>query len=390
MGGAEVYCRTLSEALVARGHNVTVLTRNEKVEKELNEKVAVKRSLKAFDPSPLSGILFGDIYNPFIPDIKEIVGDDFDLIHLHNIHRFSLRLIKKLASLKIPILWTIHDYWIVCPRKNLYYNNQICTEKRCWNCPGTSSLLYKIVLPIRWSYFKNWMRFDKFISHYIASSMYVKKELITLDINKEKIAHLHNGINVEDFVYTLPPNNKTILFIGRIAEDKGIYYFISAIPKVLEIVPQAKFLIVGEGVPKRVLVSLVKKLGVDDNVEFLGKISNEKISQIYQEVDVVVVPSIWPENCSIVILESHASGRPVIATNVGGNPELVDDGKTGYVIDPKNSNQIAEKIVQILSDEKLARVMSENARKRAEKEFDIRTHVNSILEIYRNVLDDCH
>ena len=130
------------------------------------------------------------------------------------------------------------------------------------------------------------------------------------------------------------------------------------------------------------LKHLVKKLDVEENVIFTGRISDAELQREYRESSVVILPSIWPENCSVVILEALAHGKQLITTYIGGNPELVENEISGFVVEPRNSIQIAEKIIQILSEKNLVRKLEENARITIEEKFTIEQHVEKTISVY--------
>lgn len=162
-------------------------------------------------------------------------------------------------------------------------------------------------------------------------------------------------------------DKKVVLFVGRLAEKKGVSYLIEAMRQV-----DAKLIIVGEGPEKRKLEQ--QALGMEGKISFLGAKSHEELPKIYASSDLFCLPSITAkdgdqEGLPTVALEAMASGLPVVGSNSGGIAEVVMDGVTGYLVESKNSQQIADKINQILKDKALYEVLSLQAVEKV-KEYD--------------------
>lgn len=198
----------------------------------------------------------------------------------------------------------------------------------------------------------------------------VKNELMKWKIIKP-IQAISNGVDLGRFFsYSSPstirlkyhlPMNPLVLCVGRINIDKNIETIILSIPHVVKKV-NAHFLFVGSGDDLPKIKKLSEKLKIERNVTFLGSIdhSSEDLPQIYQIASVFAIASSI-ETQSIVTLEAMASGLPIVAANGGALPELVKDGVNGFLFPPKNERIIAEKIIDILIDEKLSSKMRKNS-----------------------------
>lgn len=385
MGGAAKVAYLSAKYLAKRGLEIRVLTFGYEPVSIDGIKVDVipppKDSPELYGLSPRS---FPFLFNPsrlwqLCKYIKK-----FDLVHMHNIHSYEF-LIYLMIALKItrkPIVWTPHDYWFMCPNQSLLINDDVvCTEFDCSrDCLGSFSILKKI------SYNRRCLtKLLKSVDKVISPSNAMKEKLLWFGFEKEKVITIYNGIEVNKKEISVPLKNK-LLFVGYVDKRKGTYYLVESIELVKKVLPSIKLVIVGTGPEIPSLKQLAKKLDIEDTVIFLGRVTNAKLEQEYRESHVVVLPSIWPENCSVVILEALAHGKPVITTNIGGNSELVEDGVSGFIVDPGNSHQIADKIVQILSDENLAKKLGENARKKAIEQFNIVAQVDKLTKIYRKLV----
>jgi glycosyltransferase involved in cell wall biosynthesis len=216
---------------------------------------------------------------------------------------------------------------------------------------------------------------------------------------KRKVYRIYNGVDY-DAIQKLVTDPKSIrqslkidernMVVGTVAHiqpQKGYRYLIEAARLVLDKYPNVTFVIVGgekvEGGRKE-LEDLSTELGIRKNVIFTG--SRSDALQVMAGFDLFVLPSVW-EGFGIVFLEAMALGKPVIGTNVGGIPEVVQDGVTGYLVEPRNPPQLADKMLQLLNDETTRRQMGIKGQQRVKELFDIKIQVSKIEQIYASVLN---
>jgi len=168
---------------------------------------------------------------------------------------------------------------------------------------------------------------------------------------------------------------KVILTLGRLVARKGQDQVIRALPRVLEAVPEAVYMIVGDGPDRERLEALAREVGVAEQVIFAGRIPDGKVVAYYNSADVVAMPSREEpetgdvEGFGMVFLEANACGKPVVGGRSGGVVDAVTDGVTGFLVDPHDSADLAARLVTLLRDPDLARRMGEAGRKRAQREF---------------------
>lgn len=155
--------------------------------------------------------------------------------------------------------------------------------------------------------------------------------------------------------------NKVLLFVGRLAFIKGVKYLLRAFKQVLETYPDATLVLVGSGQDEKEYRKIAMELGIQKEIKFIGYVPHDKLSRYYQSADVYVLPSLR-EEFSNTILEAIACQVPVVATNVGSNPYLVKDGSTGFLVPPKHSDVLADRIIYVLSNQDIARKTASNAR----------------------------
>jgi glycosyltransferase involved in cell wall biosynthesis len=181
--------------------------------------------------------------------------------------------------------------------------------------------------------------------------------------------------------------NPDIFVVSKIEKLKGFDLLIRSLPIVLHSVPNIKVCIAGCGPQSSELRELVKELDLENYVGFLGFISEEDKLRYYKACKLVVVPSRW--DCQpITLFEAAASGKPVVASDMS-NPEIVIDGRTGLIFRSEDVEDLAEKIILLLKDEKLLNQMSRYAKERAE-EYDWSNAATKFINIYREVIQDFH
>ena len=198
------------------------------------------------------------------------------------------------------------------------------------------------------------------------------------------IRNIYTGIKLLKYSKLIEGNN--LLYMGRLSKEKGIEYLLKAMIDITKKIPTVHLNITGGGPEKENLEELIKKYKLEKNVSFIGQIPNKEIERYYKISNILIVPSICEEVFPLVGIEAMSVGRPVIASRVGGIPEWLNDGETGFLVDPGNSAQITEKVIKLFSNRRLMEKMGENGRKKAEQ-FDIKKHIKEIEIVYQEVID---
>ena len=235
-----------------------------------------------------------------------------------------------------------------------------------------------------------------FVNKIMVNSKAVKNIVIENEnVSSSKIQKIYNGVELK--------NNKTNNFKNEIRKKlnikqsefiigilghhraiKGGKYFIDACPRILEQVPNTKFLIIGGGPLIEELEKRAKDLGILNHIIFAGYLIN---GSDYLSIMDISVNSSLSEGFSNTILESMAFGVPMVATKVGGNPEAIVDGKTGILVPPKDSSAIANAVIRILEDRALAESMGKSAKKRVEEIFSMKRMVSEIVSLYESLIN---
>ena len=234
----------------------------------------------------------------------------------------------------------------------------------------------------------------------IAVSCYTRKELLDFyDLNDDKIHIIYNGVDIEKFKpqpnkdelrrkLGLEVDSKIILYVGRLYHRKGLSTLLKAVPNVVSEFDDVTFVIAGKGLggEEKELLKLATTLKVRRFVKFTGYFPEEELPNLYAASDIFVLPALY-ENFPFAILESQASGLPVITTRVGGIPEYVVNEKNGLLVEPANSEKLSEAITTLISDCKFAEELGRFGRKCVEDRFAWPLIAGKVDETYRKVLE---
>jgi len=188
-------------------------------------------------------------------------------------------------------------------------------------------------------------------------------------------------------------DGNVLLFVGRLIRVKGVYYLIKALPEVLKQYPKTKLLIVGSGPEKKRLMQLSTELEIKNRIVFIDEVLQEDLIPLYSMADILILPSIIDvtgetEGLGVVLLEAMACRTPVIGSNVGGIKDIIIDGETGLISEQKNSDSLAEKILQLLSNEQLRKKVIENGFELVKKKFTWEAISDRFMNIYMEVIKD--
>lgn len=313
-----------------------------------------------------------------------IVQEKPDIAHLHNIyHQLTPSIIPVLKKHGVKVVVTLHDYKLTCPSYLALKGGEICDAcqgKHFWN-PFISncqnSRLQGLLLSIE-AYWHKWKRSYDGVDLFLSPSCFLA-DLTAKRIAADKIQILHNGIDTDKYQANFSDQGYALYF-GRLAKEKGITTLLKAHKHLAAELPLK---IVGTG-------PLEEELRINyPTVEFLGYQSGQSLHDIIANAAFVVVPSEWYENCSMVVLESMAFGKPVIGSRIGGIPEQIEDGKTGFLFEMGNVQKLMRKMTVLMGNSALLVEMGRAAREKLEKEYSLVEHNQQLLRIYFNILATC-
>ena len=308
------------------------------------------------------------------------------LAHLHNIaHQLSPSIIHALKSQSIPIVQTLHDYKLVCPTYTLYTNEHVCEKcllgnyyhvvtNRCNRGSLLASLTNMLEMYIH-SFLKSYEHIDTFIS----PSKFLLNKIVEGGVDATKIHHVPLFLDTTQF----PPkyeHNGYLLFFGQLIAVKGLGTVLDALKRMKGV----RLIVAGRGQQESQFRQIAEKLNL--NVDFVGFQSGDALRELVSGAMAIVVPSLWYENQPFAILESFAYGKPVIGSNIGGIPELIDDYRNGLLFEPGNADALADKLQWVVDNENRLADMGHSGRQKIEEQFSPSVHYQRIHEIYQSLV----
>lgn len=393
-GGSETYIFKLGEQLQKLGHEVQYFGME-------HEKRCVGNHINCYtDNMDFHTGKWQKILYPFkiiysFEAKKKIlcVLEDFkpDVVHFNNIN-FQLtpsvidavRVFDKKNKKRTRIVATAHDYQWVCPNHMLMVpsNKELCfkckggqyyecVKNKCIHNSRMKSLLGCIE-----AYFHSIRKIYKEIDAIICPSEFLNSKLSTDKILKEKTVTMHN--------FVIPPTSiyderniikgkypeKYVIYFGRYAEEKGIRTLL----EVCKMLPQVRFVFAGNG-------PLEKEIGQFANILNVGFRTGKDLYELVSRAWLCVFPSEWYENCPFSVMETQAYGTPILASNLGGTPELIRVGETGELFDGGNKDQLKEKIEKLWNDPKLRNKYRDNCLRR--EYVTVEQYCKELLEVYK-------
>ena len=230
------------------------------------------------------------------------------------------------------------------------------------------------------------------INYSFANSIVLHSQNLILDWNLEryrkKINFAHEYfLNFEKFKIKKNLKNRTNLigFIGRFSEEKGVLNFIQAIEKIINYRKEIKFILIGEGYLKIKIQEYLNKHSLNEYVKVLNWVSHDKLPDYLNELRLLVIPS-YTESGPIIALEAMACGTPILGTKVGQILNMVEDEKTGFVMEHNSSESIAENVIRVLNYKNLDEIVT-NAKLLVENKFSYENSVNTYRKILTELLE---
>jgi glycosyltransferase involved in cell wall biosynthesis len=195
---------------------------------------------------------------------------------------------------------------------------------------------------------------------------------------------LYYGIPAGQASFSMP-ETPTVAFAGRLVREKGVDILLRAFAKTAGKVPSARLLIAGDGPERERIKLLISELSLSSNVTLLGHLPNPEFDEDFNGAWVQVVPSLWHEPFGITAVEAAMRGTAVVASGSGGLREIVEDGKSGFLVPPGDVEALAEKLILLLKDKNLAESLGREGRESAESRFSEQVFLTKLLDIYERL-----
>ncbi|MHA1130422.1 MAG: glycosyltransferase family 4 protein [Candidatus Helarchaeota archaeon] len=379
VGGVENATFEICRRLKEKGHNIYVLTTN-----RVNFKLSRK---KLADHEKCDGI---HIYR--VPYSFRILGLFLKGVFLTRKLQInyicvtdywgSIALFLKIAF-RIPFVYILNGYNPICPTGLLHH------QVKCQGFGVLRCLHHCHKLSIR------------FIISFLIAQRLLNKAQLVIAISKAvqkafiyyypniSVELIYYGITVKESIpqklsilktnYKIGENEKIILFFGRLIKQRGVVEFIDRFQMIDQEV-NCKFIITGFGPESSKIISKVKSLGFQDRVIMTGMLRDQRLFDVINLSDVVILPILFPEPLSLVVLEAMACGKPVVSFALGGVREIITNEKTGFLIQPTNWTQFINTTINLLKNEELCRSIGKAAREEMAQNFKWNGFIEEFLK----------
>ncbi|MDP8290465.1 MAG: glycosyltransferase family 4 protein [Candidatus Susulua stagnicola] len=375
IGGVETHLTILLPQLVELGHNVSLLTGSIEGEKARTQYQGVE-----VHRTPLMDLNW--LYKRGLSGLEEEIKKTFhsfleenkpDIVHVHNMHYFSQGHIKALEKLckerRIPLILTAHNVW-------------------------DDILFLELTHNIDW---------DKII----AVSHFIKKEIIGIGIDDKKITVVHHGVDQDRFTpgvetksilkkYPQLKGKRVVFHPARIGLAKGCDFSIKAMnivkkkhPDIMLVLAGSKNIIDWGNTQQKdiaYLVDLIKHFNMEDNV-LIDMYTLDEVKELYEISDICLYPSSAPEPFGLTMLEAMSMAKPMIVTNMGGMPEIIEHGINGFIIPVRDFEAMAARISQLLEDQTLRERFGYTGREMVESHYTKEKVTQETIGVYKKVLN---
>ncbi len=383
-GGVEQHIRSTALGLKERGHEVYLAY----AERTGIDEIAFMRGFE--EAYPLAELGSDDANAFALAQLLQKVQPD--VLYLHKAEQLVMQLPPNLPCAVVAM---IHDHDLCCPRRHKYFpgGKKVCKQAAGWRCWLDGSFLKKdgsAKYGVRWNSLKDHrkqLQAHRGLDGLIAASTAMKDELIMNGIPADKVMQVAPGIGE-----TAPEKPAAIdielrpkvLFVGQLIRGKGVDLLLHALAKI-DLPFEA--VIVGDGNAREGLETLAAELELQNRAHFTGWVTHDQLHQYYSDSRVVVVPSRWPEPFGLIGPEAMRAGRPVVAYDVGGIPDWLQDKKTGFLVAEQDTDAFANAVRELLYNPDLAREFGNNAFEQYSNRFMLKHGVERLEAALQQVCE---
>lgn len=331
---------------------------------------------------------FSGIYNPRSRQQfrLQLRSERPDLIHIHNLYPLiSPSILPEAKAAGISVVMTVHNYRLVCPNGLHYVDGNIC--ERCvggreyWcvlkNCETNIGKSLGYAMRSWWARVKRYYLDN--VSIFACLTQFQRDRLLQIGIPADRLVIIPNMARIPDKA-ALTSNSKYVGFCGRLSPEKGI----SVLMEAARLCPDIPFVAAGRYEKTSGLTA-----NVPDNFKLLGHCDSESLASFYSQARFIALPSVCFEGFPTVLVDTMFTGKPVVCSNIGGLPEIVDDGFTGLLVQPGNAEDLAKKIRYLWEQPALCKKMGNAGRQKAVREYSQEKYYERLMGVYQKALTSC-
>lgn len=381
-GGGDAVLKFEAEVLRANGYEVYTFSfnTNEVENKDLNYSYIEKSSAKQKKIQKFLGDK--DIDQAFVNALDKIKPD---LIHIHLISKYPLAIYHNLQGYKV--IQTLHGPNLFCASSWGGLKNGApcelsiglkCFSRGCVTLP--TALLYQQLQNRYWTPMK------KSVDLFHSPSRQLYGHIKRLGLQNSKYIPLGIDAKFHEPVTKSENERPILLFVGALAEQKGIKVLVEAMKDVAKHNPNVLLKLAGRGDLEGWIKEIVKEYALEDNVELLGFVDHDKVRDLYIEADIFVLPSVWHEQFGLVGPEALACETPCVGSNIGGIPEWLHHNEWGLLVPSNEADDLAEALTTLVNDPDMRKKFGKNGRRFVLEEYGSEKYANNILEMVESVI----
>ena len=400
LGGTETFHYNLAEALKAAGHEVIYFSMQDDRNIPCPQDKYFVSNVDYNNPG-LKGLKKVKVGLKLIYNfeakrkIEQLIKDEKpDIAHIGLLHRqITFSVVDVLKKYSIPIVMHLHELTAVCPCYTMLRpDGTICSDcatKGYWNCVKNKCMKgsrTKSLLAFAEAKFLQFGRYYNKIDTYIAECKFYQHLVQKAHFTDSPIIQMNNFLPVNQEYKAFYEHENYILYFGRYAREKGVLTILKAYSKLK---CSEKLVLVGKGSEEEKIQDYVKGNKLEDRVYINGAIFGKEMDKIIEKAKVVLVPSEWYENGAFVALQALAKGKIVVASNIAGLSEIIQDGVTGFLAEPGNPDSFAtaiQKVLELSADE--YKTMSENIVLYAKQRCDVNNYIKQLTNIYSSLIQN--
>ena len=387
-GGCETYMLKLSEELKSKGHEIEFFGMYDEKNTVGNSENLYTTNMdfhstgiaRFFYPFKIiysfeASKKIGKVLDSFIPDI----------VHMNNINfQLTPSIIYAIKKRNIPLVQTVHDYQMICPNHLLYSLKEAKPCERCVNGSKFNCLKYSCIHSSKvksligaieaklYSLLKTYKKVDLFV----CPSKFLAEKLLSADsLYKGKTFMVHNFIEKKPMPEKTESIAPYVAFASRLSVEKGV----DILSEAARLLPDISFIVAGNGPDDECLKNI-------PNITMKGFLTGDELTSLIANAKVMILPSVWYENCPLNILETHSFGVPVITMNSGGMAELVEDGKTGLLVNEPTPEAVAQAIKKCFTDDEFYSVLKQNCERRKDEIIEVGDYADILVDKYQQII----
>jgi glycosyltransferase involved in cell wall biosynthesis len=374
LGGEPAVVETTMRVLAQNGHVSRLVMKSSRVLES-----SILKRISAF---------FGGVYNiRAYHEMRRLLEEDRpDVVHVHSVYpMFSPSILVACRRAGVPVVMTVHTHNLTCPAWYHLYRGRVCEdclgghEYRCVLKNCRENIFESSGYALRNAFARVFRLFHDNVTMIIVMTRFAKERLMRAGFRKDQIVVIPHATSVIESAVERRVG-EYVAFSGRISPEKGVDVFLYA----AALMPDVPFKVAGDGPARSELMAKAPR-----NVEFVGRLGFDDLVAFYQRSRILVAPSLWFEPFGMVVVDAMALGVPVIASRIGGLPDVVDDGVTGLLFEPGNREALVGQLRLLWNDPELCRQMGKAAREKVLRGYTQDAYYHNLMAVYQTAIERC-